>query len=167
MTKHFLILILFVNAVVCLTAQEIPAQLRGTWVVARELPTSTISCWGAKEAKALIGAEIEYTADRFRWKNKVVTRPTVQIAVISADEFHDKNSGGGANDSQVSFRQLGIRATKATQIVISHEPADLTGATTEIPGDEVLIKDDNTIVFSVCNTYFEARRRAVVRGNAR
>ena len=46
-----------------------------------------------------------------------------------------------------------------------HEPANITGATIEIPGDDVLIKDKNTIIFSVCNVYYEARRRPVSSGN--
>jgi hypothetical protein len=129
--------------------------------VKRELPTSTICCWGEGESKGLIGTEIEYTADGFRWKNIVTTHPTVQVVVLSAEQFHDKYSGGGANDSQVNFRQLGIRAPQVTLITLGHEPAELTGATTEIPGDEILIKDKNTIVFSVCNVYFEAKRQPV------
>jgi hypothetical protein len=157
--KRFLLLFFFVSAAMSLTAQEIPAQLRGRWVVKRELPTSTICCWGEKEAQDLIGTEIEYTADSFRWKNTVTPHPTVQVTVLSAQQFHDRYSGGGANDSQVNFRQLGIRAPQATLVILGHEPADLTGATIEIPGDEVLIKDKNTIVFSVCNVYFEAKRQ--------
>jgi hypothetical protein len=159
MAKQFLLSIFLVNAVLSLTAQEIPAQLRGRWIVKRELPTSTICCWGEKESNGLIGTEIEYTADSFRWKNTVTTNPTVQIIVLSAEQFQVQYSGGGAIDSQVSFRQLGIRAPQATQIVLGHEPANLTGGTVEIPGDEVLIKNKNTIIFSVCNVYFEAQRR--------
>jgi len=133
--------------------------LRGRWVVRRDLPTSTICCWGEKEVKSLIGTEIEYTANSFRWKNKVITNPTVQIEVLSAEEFHDEFSGGGASDSQVNLRQLEIRAPQITLITLGHEPADLTGATIEIPGDQVIVKNKNTIIFAVCNVYFEARRR--------
>ena len=41
---------------------------------------------------------------------------------------------------------------------ISHQPAEITKTTTEIPGDEVLLKNNDTIVFSVCSLYFEAKR---------
>jgi hypothetical protein len=43
-------------------------------------------------------------------------------------------------------------------VSIEHPPAEITRATTEIPGDLLLLKNRNTIVFSVCNVYFEAKR---------
>jgi hypothetical protein len=62
------------------------------------------------------------------------------------------------NGSQVSFRQLGISASETKQVSIEHPPAEITKATTEIPGDLLLLKNRNTIIFSVCNVYFEAKR---------
>jgi len=141
-----------------LAAQNIPQDLVGKWVIQREIPTRTISCWGEKEAKAIIGTDIEYTADSFRWKDIVVKHPTITVAIVSAEQFQRENSSPGANGSQVSFRQLGIDAPEMKQVSINHEPAEITGATTEIPGDEVLLKNRNAIVFSVCNVYFEAKR---------
>jgi len=143
-----------VGVVTSAPAQDIPAQLRGKWVVKRELPTSTISCWGEPEIKRLIGTEIEYTADSFRWKNHTTDHPTVKVTVVSAEQFHDENSGSG---SQVSFSDLGIREAQAKQIKLSYAPANITGGTTEMPGDDILLKDKNTIIFSVCNVYFEAK----------
>lgn len=141
-----------------LAAQNIPQELVGKWVIQRELPTRTISCWGEKEARAIIGTQIEYTADSFRWKYIVVKQPTVEIAVVSAEQFQRENSSPSVNGSQVSFRQLGINAPEVRQVSIHHAPAGITGATTEIPGDVALLKNHNAIVFSVCNVYFEAER---------
>lgn len=39
------------NPAVTTPAQTIPQQLWGKWVVTREIPTTTISCWGSAEAK--------------------------------------------------------------------------------------------------------------------
>ena len=141
-----------------MTAQNIPRELVGKWAIQQELPTRTISCWGEKEAKAIIGSEIEYAPNSFTWKHIVVKHPTVAIAVVSAEQFQRENSSPSVNGSQVSFRQLGIDAAEIKQVTISHEPAEITGATTEIPGDVVLLKNRNAIVFSVCNVYFEAKR---------
>lgn len=77
---------------------------------------------------------------------------------MTADKFRDENSSPSSSGSQVDFRQLGIVAKQATEISIRHEAAKVSGATTEIPGDNVLVKDANTIIFSVCNLYFEAKR---------
>jgi hypothetical protein len=140
------------------TAQNIPQELVGKWVIKRELLTRTISCWGEKESKAIIGTEIEYTADSFRWKRVVVKHPTVEVHVVSAEQFERENSSPSVSGSQVSFRQLGISASKTKQVSIEHPPAEITKATTEIPGDLLLFKNRNTITFSVCNVYFEAKR---------
>jgi hypothetical protein len=141
-----------------LAAQNVPQELVGKWVIQRELPTRTISCWGEKEAKAIIGTVIEYTVDSLRWKHVVVKHPTVAVAVVSAEQFQRDNSSPSVNGSQVSFRQLGIDALEMKQVSINHAPAKITSATTEIPGDDVLLKNRNAIVFSICNIYFEAKR---------
>jgi len=141
-----------------LSAQNIPQELLGKWIIQRELSTRTISCWGEKEARAIIGTEIEYTPDSFRWKKIVVQHPSAEVAIVSARQFEKDNSSPSANGSQVSFHQLGIITQEVKQVTIDHSPAKLTGATTEIPGDVVLLKSRNAIVFSVCNLYFEAKR---------
>lgn len=156
--RKILLLLIAIVALCSAAEQAIPTQLRGKWVVKRVLPTSTISCWSEEEGKKLIGTEIEYSADSFRWRDQLVMRPSVKVRRITSQQFHDEYSGGGANSSQISFSQLGIRRRSATQIELCHAPASLTGATGEIPGDNVLIKDANMLVFSVCNVYFEARR---------
>jgi hypothetical protein len=157
--KMLYLVVMFLGLLRTTPAQTIPEELWGTWVVRREVPTTTISCWGEKEAKKLIGTEVQYSATLFRW-NKVVTKnPSAQTTTITADQFHDENSGGSANDSQVTFRQLRIKADKVTQVVIQHPGANTTEATTEIPGDRVLIKNKDTIIFSVCNVYFESARQ--------
>lgn len=140
-------------------SQTIPKELWGTWVVRRMLPTSTISCWGEKEAKKIIGTEIEYSTQRFRWKRAITKNPDVETKTVTAQQFHDGNSGSGVNSSQVTFAQLGIKEESAVQVTIRHPSATITEATGEIPGDNVLLKDKNTIIFSVCNVYFEAERR--------
>jgi hypothetical protein len=84
---------------------------------------------------------------------------------VTAEHFHDENSGHGADSSQVTFQELGIERAATTEVIIKHPDANLSGATTEIPGDDVLIKDRSTIVFSVCNVYFEARHAASLGGN--
>ena len=142
------------------SAQAIPKELWGRWIVRRELPTTTISCWGASEARKLIGTELEYSAELFRWKDVTTKHPSAEIKVVGAEQFHADNSGMGTNSSQVTFAQLGIRRKQATAVLIQHPEASIGGATTEIPGDNILVKDRDTIVFSACNVYFEAKRVA-------
>jgi hypothetical protein len=123
-----------------------------------------LSCWGEKEVKAFVGTEIEYNADSFRWKDIFISHPTVVVTTVTADEFQKNSSGSG---SFVDFRGLGIPRSEATKVQIQHPPADITGGSIEIPGDDVLIKDRNTIVFSVCGVYFEGKRESVQKRNTK
>ena len=43
---------------------------------------------------------------------------------------------------------------------LQHEDMDITGATTEVPGDSVLVAGQGRIVVSACGVYMEARRLA-------
>jgi hypothetical protein len=162
MTKTLGLIVILATFAGCCVAQAIPSELWGVWVVRRELSTSRISCWGEAEARAILGTKIEYSADSFRWEDRVARHPTVKVVVVTAKQFHDENSGQSVNSSQVTFRQLGIKAATATQISINH-PGTTSGLPTEpteMPGDDVLIKDDHSIIFSMCNLYFEAERVA-------
>jgi len=143
-------------------AQEIPAEIQGKWVVSRIIPTRTITCWDQKQADRLIGTEIDYTPETLRWQDLIVSRPSIGISEITAGQFHDDYSGGGAADSQVDFRQLGISASSVKKIVLKHKPLRDMGGEFFVPGDEVLIKNSNTIIFSGCNVYFEAHRKRIV-----
>ncbi len=163
MKRMLYLMVLFLGLAKTASAQTVPKELWGTCVLRREVPTTTISCWGDKEAKKLIGTEIEYSAQIFRWNKTVTKNPTAETITITAQRFHDENSGGSANSSQVTFPQLGIKEQKVVQIVIRHPIANITGATSEIPGDSILLKNKNTIIFSVCNVYFEAKRRVLRR----
>ena len=116
-------------------AHEIPQQLQGDWLVTRLIPTRTISCWDNREAKRLLSTTVHYGTDSFRWKAHNVPDTEVVVRSMTADQFHDEYSGGGAADSQIDFAQLGIAAPSATIVTLSHPDANITGATTEIPGD--------------------------------
>jgi hypothetical protein len=154
-----------VGAAVTMSAQDIPKEIWGKWTIRRILPTRTISCWGYPEAKKMLGTEIEYSARAFRWKDVVIKNPAVETKIVGADQYHDDLSGHGTGSSQIDFGQLGIKAASAQRITIEHPPANITDATTEIPGDDVLVKNPTTIIVSACNIYFEAKR-APIHGDA-
>lgn len=144
MPRCALVIVLLFTSIAGVTAQSIPKVLRGRWRVQQMLPADTVTCWDSKEAGQLIGTEIEYTADSFNWKDKLVSHPSVKITEVTAEEFQKEFSGSG---SLVDFGRLGIRASKVTKVTIGHPAAHITGGSIEIPGDEVLIKDRSAIVF--------------------
>ncbi len=154
---------ILVGVAVTASAQNIPKEIWGKRIIRRILPTRTISCWGYPEARKLLETEIEYSANTFRWKDVIVQSPVVDTMIVSADQYHDDNSGHGTDSSQIDFGQLGIKTATAKRITIQHPAASVSSATTEIPGDDVLVKSPTTIVVSACNIYFEAKRAPIRR----
>lgn len=139
------------------TTTDVPESLRGTWTVTRIIPTATITCWGEQDSKKLIGTYIEYSARGFRWQDIQTNSADITLDRLTGEQFHDRNSGGGGRFT--GFLEGPRDGTpEVTQISFSHPDATISGATNEIPGDRVLIKDRNTVVFSVCNVWFEAKR---------
>jgi hypothetical protein len=138
--------------------QPMPEAIVGTWIVSREIPTRTISCWGKEDAKKVIRTELQYSDKVFRWDKTTIENPVVDVRTVTAQEFHDENSGAGPHGAEISLQELGINSDSVTEISVKHSPGHLFTDTSEIPGDDVVVKDPATIVFSVCNVYFEAKR---------
>ncbi|WP_353068530.1 lysozyme inhibitor LprI family protein [Tunturibacter empetritectus] len=140
----------------------IPEMIRGQWMVKKVLPTKTIACWDQKQADAMIGTELEYKADSLRWKTTTVRNLGSTAATVEAKQFAEDNSGRGSQSSQVDFSQLGIATPTVQQITIEHPDVTIqdgsAGGSMEMPGDVVMMKDSDRLVFSVCNVYFEADR---------
>lgn len=132
----------------------IPRMLWGKWIIRRVLPSQTISCWDQKQAEALINTEIEYGPESLRWKNITSDNQGSETTLVMAKQFAQDNSGSG---STVSFEQLGITARAVQQIAIQHPDVSAAGGS-EMPGETVLLKNTDTIIFSLCNIYFEAAR---------
>src|SRR5882757_11307758 len=69
----------------------------------------------------LLGAK--FSLENIRTKNSTGTAGT-----LTAQQFHDEDSGGGSDNSQVTFAQLGIKTDHVLVIKISHPDAGITGA---------------------------------------
>jgi uncharacterized protein len=138
---------------------KIPPELLGKWIVHKVLPADTVTCLDSKQAQTLVGTEIEYRADSFRWKTTNVPSSGSSTNMLGAQEFAQGNSG---SRSHVDFNQLGIAASAVKQITINHPDvkiAELSLSGSEaVPGETVLVEGPNTIILVICNTYFEARR---------
>jgi uncharacterized protein len=140
-------------------AGKIPQELVGKWIIRKVLPTDTIACLDSKQAQTLVGTEIEYRTDSFRWKTTTVRSSGSSANMLGAQEFSQDHSGSG---SHVDFNQLRIAASAVKQITVNHPAVKIgelsqTGSET-MPGESVLVEGPNTIILEVCNTYFEARR---------
>jgi hypothetical protein len=57
---------------------------------------------------------------------------------------------------------LGISTPSVERVAIQHADTAIKGITDQgtdgVPGDNVLVKDANTLILSLCNVWFEAQR---------
>ncbi len=139
-----------------LCAEPLPAALRGSWRITRILPTRNTTCWGQDQAAKLLGSTLTYGDRSMRWQGGPVPLQGIVTREINVQEFAAENSGGGTK--YLNFDMVGIHAESVTEVDLQHEDADITGATTEVPGDAVLLAAPNRIVVSACGVYYEATR---------
>ncbi len=138
--------------------ERLPQGLAGTWRITRVLPArSGQACWTEKQAKPLVGSVLEYTQHSMRWQGGAVPLNGITTrAVRSSDLAEEAPAGDGRPALQLA--DLGILSSGVTEVNFQHDDADITGATTEVPGDSVLMAGPGRIVVSACGVYFEARR---------
>jgi hypothetical protein len=143
----------------------LPSGLAGTWRIVRILPTTNTTCWSREQAQPLVGTKLTYRENAMRWNGGEVALEGVATRSVTAAEFSKENSGTAA---PASFGQLGIKAQRVLEVDLQHEDADITTATTEVPGDSVLMAAPGRIVVSACGVYYEATRDTggVVRTHA-
>jgi hypothetical protein len=136
-------------------AEQLPSSLRGTWRITRILPTSTSGCWTQEQGKTLLGSTLTYTQNEMRWRGGVVQLDDIDTREVTAEDFSKETVGP---EEPASFAQLGVRAAALTEVDMQHEDGAVLPASTEIPGDSVLMVAPDRIIVSACGVYYEAAR---------
>ena len=131
-----------------------PAQMIGTWKIVRTMPTKNPGCWNG--AKDLVGSTLTYRPREMRWRGGIVHLSGVATRTQTTETFQQENQT--TFGTPLTLADLNIMGSQVMEVDLQHEDADVTGATTEVPGDSVLLVGRNTIVVSACGTYFEATR---------
>jgi hypothetical protein len=148
---------------VSLPAETLPSQLAGSWRITRILPTHNTACWNDEQAQPLVGSTLSYSRDAMQWRGGTVPVQGVVVRQVTEKEFRNENSGSSGG---VDFLQLGIRTRQVMEVDLQHEDADITGATTEVPGDSILVAGPNRIIVSACGVFFEATRGGFTRASS-
>ena len=131
-------------------AQSIPSSLSGKWRLVKILPTHNPQCWDETRAKSLVGTLMVYQAHAMVWQGGAVPITDALSRTLSRPSFQ--------NEYRVDLPELGITAGSVEEIDLQHEDADITGATTEVPGDTILIAAPGRIVVSSCGVFYAAVR---------
>jgi hypothetical protein len=127
---------------------SMPASVLGEWRITKILTTGNLACWDNDRAKTLVGTTLRYAPGRMTWKGGSTAISEALIRTLSGDDF--------LAEYKVRFPELGIHSLSVTEIDLQHEDADITGATTEVPGDTILLAGPGRIVVSACGVYFTA-----------
>lgn len=141
--------------------ERLPQQVAGTWRITRILPVRPTACWTEAKAQPLLGSTLRYGQTEMRWQGGTVALSGITTRRVSSEEFAKENSGA---EAALTLEQLGIRPRTVLEVDMQHEDMDITGATTEVPGDAVMVAGPGRIVVSACGVYLEARRVSGARG---
>ena len=136
---------------------SLPRSLAGTWRITRILPTTNTTCWTRQQAQPLIGTTITYRSDLLRWHGGQIEVTDISLREVTNDVFRQENAGP---ETPATFAQLGIHSGKVMEVDMQHEDSDVLPASTDVPGDSVLLVAPNRIVVNACGIYFEATRAA-------
>lgn len=130
--------------------QTVPTSIAGTWRIVKILPTRNVQCWDADQARAMVGTTLTYQAHSMVWHGGAVP--------VSAALSRMLRRGSFLEEYKVDLPELGIAAETVEEIDLQHEDADVTGATTEVPGDTVVLAGRGRIVVSACGVFYSAVR---------
>ena len=131
-------------------AQAMPSSIKGSWRIVKILPTHNPQCWDANQARTLVGTTLTYRQGAMIWRDGEVEVPEALSRELSRRKFQD--------EYKVDLADLGIHTQPVTEIDLQHEDADITGATTEVPGDTIVLAGPGRIVVSACGVFYEAVR---------
>lgn len=135
--------------------ERLPQNVVGAWRITRVLPIRPTACWTGAKAHALVGSTLSYRQTEMRWQGGAVSLSGVTTRLMSSKDFAKENAGPA---SYLTLEELGIRSSNVLEVDMQHEDMDITGATTEVPGDAVLVAGPGRLVVSACGVYLEARR---------
>ncbi len=133
--------------------QAMPASITGSWKIVKIIPTAKAGCWDNDRAQTLVGSTLRYQKGAMAWKGGAIRVTDAFTRTLTAHHYE--------TEYKVSFAELGLKAAQVTEIDLQHEDADFTGATTEVPGDTVLLAGPGRIVVSACGVYYSAERAPV------
>jgi hypothetical protein len=138
-------------------AQErLPQQVAGSWRIVRILPSTNTTCWDETRARTLVGSVLSYQQDSMRWKGGSVPLNGITTRRITPEVFAQDYAGLG--QAALQLASLHIPAAGLTEVDLQHDDMDITGATTEVPGDTILLAAPGRIIVSACGVFYEATR---------
>jgi hypothetical protein len=133
---------------------SMPSSIAGKWRIVKILPTHNPQCWDEDRAKSLLGTTLTYQSGAMAWQGG----PEPILEPVSAALSRTLSRQKVQDEYKVDLPELGINAASVVEIDLQHEDADITGATTEVPGDTIILAGPGRIVVSACGVFYSAVR---------
>jgi len=125
---------------------QLPKDLAGCWLTTQILRTANVQTMGPAEAHSFIGRKLIFSASTARSGSTVLRSPEYYVRQVKGSDFADA--------FQIRLEDIGIPTDSATEVDIYREKSQLT----EFPGNLLLLKDKETLVWNWRGTFFEAKR---------
>ena len=125
---------------------QMPKELAGCWQTTRALQTSNPQSLSPAEARAFLGRKLRFTPSLARSGDAVLKAPQYYVRQVKASDFADAFT--------ITLKDIGISGDSAVEVDIYREKNQLT----EFPGNLVLLKNKQSILWNWRGVFFEAKR---------
>jgi hypothetical protein len=136
--------ILFMLAVTPAAFAQMPKELGGCWQTTKALQTSNVQSLSQAEARAFLGRKLIFSPTLARSGDTALQSPQYYVRQVADAEFADA--------FRITLRDIGITGKSAVEIDIYREKNQLS----EFPGNLVLLKDKQSIIWNWRGVFFEA-----------
>ncbi len=125
---------------------QMPKELGGCWQTTRVLQTSNVQSLTPAAARAFLGRKLKFSPSLARSGDAVLQLPQYYVRQVKAADFADAFA--------IPLKDIGITENSALEVDIYREKNQLT----EFPGNLVLLKNKQSILWNWRGVFFEAKR---------
>ncbi|ACT33668.1 hypothetical protein Z959_13125 [Clostridium novyi B str. ATCC 27606] len=125
-------------------------EFYGKWIIKNIATYGPVNCYSEKDKKEVLGKEIFYSKDLFKYNNKVFKNIDYSKKTLNEDEFHLMY--------KIPIKKLGINDSKITIITVYKDKEHIQ-LWDDYDISEIVVMDHNTIILSSGGVYFKAVRK--------
>ncbi|MCD3246597.1 hypothetical protein G8S21_11810 [Clostridium botulinum C] len=125
-------------------------EFYGKWIIKNIATYGPVNCYSEKDIKEVLGKEIFYSKDLFKYNNKVFKNIDYSKKTLNEDEFHGMY--------KIPIKKLGINDSKITIITVYKDKEHIQ-LWDDYDISEIIVMDHNTIILSSGGVYFKAVRK--------
>ncbi|MCT4597072.1 MAG: hypothetical protein N4A50_04240 [Vallitalea sp.] len=126
---------------------ELQEMFYGKWIIERAIPVNVPSIYSREDIDKLIGREIIYSTEMASFDGRACKNPSYKKEYVNENDFLDRN--------RILYNNIGINENESTIVNVYK---DENTEWEEIFASTFIIKDENTLIVTINNTYLELKR---------